>query len=406
MKQAGSNQLYRVLALLGLALGSAQLYADDPATEDRIDVLDPLIEKLQWGPFKLGGWMRWDYRWKDYGSEDDAPGEIHSNGVALKPSYRGDRWSADAAYRFYRYEGDDDWYTFLQYGYLTYHHDDETELYLGVHLVPFGNLSFTSFNLFSSLGWILGVEDDNDLGIKYIKQRAAWNLQLAYYLTDEGHYTGRSSDSARYSADPVNEGPIKNEERHQGNVRLVHQWKPQHDVTVEKGVSVQYGGIHNGTTGDTGDLLAYALHLDTHCQRWDLKLQATRYEYDLRNPPGQPDNVVQMGSFDAAYFIAAKATLYTASLAYTLPLDQWHIDSIQFHANYSYLDKDDRDFTRSQFVVPGLIINTGRFIIYADLMYGMNYPYVGPDTFSTGAAAGSGNSDWHTFFNLSVGYYF
>jgi hypothetical protein len=406
MKKSGFNQLHSLLILLCLALciGSLQVHAK--TADESIDLLDPLIEKLQWNSLKLGGWMRWDYRWKDYGKEDTGPGDLDFNGVALSPSYEGDRLFGKASYRFYLYEDDHDWTTFLEYAYLAYRHDDETELYLGIHRVPFGSLPYASYNFFLSLGWLLGLEDDNDLGIKYIKEMAHWNLQLAYYLTDEGHYSGRSSDSARYSADPAQEGAIKNEERHQGNVRLAYCWSPRKDLKLEPGSSLQYGGIYNGTTDDTGDLLAYALHLDTHYQRWTLKLQASRYEYDLRNPPGQPDDVVQMGNFDAAFFIASKANLYTASLAYTLPMNKWKMDSVIFHANYSYLDKDNRAFSHSQLFVPGISISAGRFFIYADFMVGRNYPYAGPDTFVNGLAAGSGNSDWHTFIKLNIGYYF
>jgi hypothetical protein len=406
MKKAGYNQLHTMLLALFLGLFSIGFHAKAMEADEEVDVLDPLIEKLQWNNFKLGGWMRWEYRWKDYGEEDTGPGDFDFNGVAISPSYKSERLKGDASYRFYRYEDDNDWTTFLEYAYLAYLHDEENELYAGIHRVPFGNLPYSSFNFFLSIGWLVGLEDDNDLGVKYIKNADHLNLQLAYYLTDEGHYTGRSDDSARYSADPVKEGDIKNEERHQGNVRLTFPQRPHKDLKVEPGGSVQYGGIRNSSTDDAGDLLAYALHLDTHYKRWNLKLQASRYEYDLRNPPDQSDEVVQMGNFDAAYFIAAKANLYIASLAYNLPLDKWKIDSINFYTNYSYLDKDNHSFTRSQLFVPGMSIDSGRFLIYAEFMYGMNYPYAGPDTFSEGLAKGSGNTDWHTFFKLNIGYYF
>ena len=71
-----------------------------------------------------------------------------------------------------------------------------------------------------------------------------------------------------------------------------------------------------------------------------------------------------------------------------------------------YLDKDKSSFTSSQLLVPGMMIKGGRFTIFADILCGRNYPFIGPDTFSDGLAAGSGNSDWHTYFNLDVGYYF
>ena len=74
------NKFYLILVML---MPFARAQENEQAEKERIDFLDSYIEKLQWGDFKLGGWMRWDYRYQNSGEEDMRAGDFNFESTAL-----------------------------------------------------------------------------------------------------------------------------------------------------------------------------------------------------------------------------------------------------------------------------------------------------------------------------------
>jgi hypothetical protein len=257
---------------------------------------------------------------------------------------------------------------------------------------------------YENLSYYVGLTDDNDLGIKYRGKFGLWDLQLAYYLGHEGSYSGESDDSARYSFDVARDAGAANEEKNLFNLRLAYNYTYNTEAKAEWVLSLQYGQIHNVDTNQNGDHYAFALHMDAYYQAWNLKLGAMRYEYHLKNPAGQDDDVVIIGAFDFAYEVAAKASLYEASLGYTFPLGS--SKSVMPYVEYGIMVKDKSSWANSQFLSLGAVWNFGRIYIYSDYYIAQNQPYIGPDTFFKGLSSGSGNSDWHSRVNLTFSYFF
>jgi hypothetical protein len=313
-------------------------------------------------------------------------------------------------YRFY------DGYNMLHHGYVGYRFDDTTELQVGVHRNPFGLLPYASHNWFFNLTYYVGLEDDYDLGAKLILDQKPLELQFAYYLRDEGSFSGDSIDSARYSYDIVETDaselgsagvttPRTNQERNQFNARLAYTIEHEGLGSTEIGCSAEWGQIRNDTTDRNGDHWAAAVHLNGNYDRFNLQFQVARFDNDPENPPGQDDRFIVKGAYDAPYKVAAEGWLFVANLAYKLPIEGPPFDAITLYTDYSYLLKSEGGFRDSQQIVAGASLEAGPALIYIDFAFGKNHPWLGPD-YASALAEGDPDADWELRFNVNVGFYF
>ena len=313
-------------------------------------------------------------------------------------------------YRFYA------GYNMLRYGYFGHTFDNEIELQIGVSRKPFGLLPYTSHSWFFNIAYYIGMEDDADAGVKLLFPGERWDLQLAFYKSSEGSYTGGSIASARYSYDIVstneNElgyaglvGSRTNEEVNQLNGRLAYRLTHSTAGETEIGLSGEYGGLYNGTTRETGDHWAAAAHLNGTYGRIGLMLEAVSFDFSPKNPIGQDNRFVVRGAFDAPYKVAARGSMYLASVSYTIPIDGPTIDQVMLYNDFSYLAKSESGFEDSQQNVLGMLIAAGGLYTYVDFAFGKNHPWIGPN-YGSSLAEGDLDANWELRFNINMGYYF
>lgn len=388
----GITSLRLCHVLMAKLLASCVLAGDEPALEESKADDGPAREGFYLGPLRIGGALRTNYTYKDWDPDFKGAGELALDTARINLDLETSSFMGSFEYRYYRdkfADGHD--YSMLHHGWLGWKFDDQHEVQVGVQRVPFGILPYASHNWFFQLPYYVGLEDDHDLGIKYIQKSEGWDLRVAYYRRDEGHYVGESDDSARYSYDLVREGDEGNRERDQVNLRLAHTFDHSEDFTTELGLSLQWGRVPNTNTSDNGHQWAEALHINGNYGRWNVMLQALRYEYHLKNSPSldaSPEgDFVTMGAFDSSYHVASKANIYTVGLAYKLPIDRWGIDSLTFYNDFSAMIKDASGFADSFQNVLGCGISAGRLYIYIDWAVGRNHPWIGGD-YTDGLADG------------------
>lgn len=355
------------------------------------------------GPLRIGGAARVNYAYKDWDEDWKEEGELALDTLRINLDLQTNNLISSLEYRYYRdkHAGGHE-YSMLHHGWVGWKQDD-WQVQVGVQQVPFGILPWASHNYFFQLAYYVGLEDDYDLGVKYIRDAGPWNIQLAYYLEDEGSWDGDSGDSARYSLDPVDEGTAQGlEEEHQGNIRVAYTMDHSDSHSTEVGTSLEVGGIQNDY--DDGIHYAAAVHVNETYGRWNLMLEAIRYEYSALD--GDPDGgqSITMGSYDYPYNVASSGNLYSAGLAYGLPVEWGPITKLTFYNDFSILNKDDSGYSDSMQNVLGCSISAGRFFTYVDIASGKNQPWLGPN-WSNGLASG-GDDGWSTRFNINVGFYF
>jgi len=361
-------------------------------------------------PLWVGGALRVNYVYKDWDDAWGDLGEFAFDTARINMNWTDDVLIGSLEYRYYRdkhADGHD--YHMLHHGWVGVRIDDQQQMQAGVQKVPFGILPYASHNWFFQLGYYVGLEDDYDMGIKYMKVSDDWDVQLAWYARDEGSWSGESDDSARYSYDLVREGTNGNREKNQFNVRVTRTLAQSNNRKVILGFSLQHGSVTNRNTGKTGDQSALAVHLNANWSRWNLMLQGAKYTNDVNNDPlldASPDGrFVVMGAYDAAYHVASDGGLYSVGIAYSLPVILGPVSNLTFYNDYSLLKKSHASFSDTRQNVLGMSISAGKFYTYVDIASGKNHPWLGGD-WVNGLAAGVTGDGWHTRFNINVGYYF
>ncbi|MFA8435046.1 MAG: hypothetical protein ACEPOZ_11065 [Marinifilaceae bacterium] len=356
----------------------------------------------------LGGALRFNYRYKAW---DENSKEVGGDAVLdvfrinAKATYS--KLFLDAEYRFYP---SDFGGGMLHHGFIGYKFDEKTQLQLGVNQVPFGILPFASHSWFFNLPYYVGLEDDYDTGIKFVHQNKNWDFALAWYKNAEGGRSwntfsngesGYGVDPARYSYDLAGDM----EETGQGNARVAYKFN-----THEVGFSGQYGRFLNHATGKKQSHYALAAHYHGKFlaqKQLDVKLEAVQYKYN-----GLDQKEITMAAYNYTYDIATEAAIFSGGLAYTIPVEWGPIESVQFYENYNYMLKQESNMNDSQMNVVGMLITAGPIYTYVDYASGKNHDWLGPwgafgeEANRYGLGQGAKNPEWHSWFNINIGYYF
>lgn len=350
---------------------------------------------------KLGGAIRTNYSYTSYSDGNkNRGGDFDFDIFRLNLNGSIGDVLLNAEIRFF------DYMTAVKYAYVGYQLNEDWQVQAGITQVPFGNWPYNSHNYFFSTNYYLGLEDDHDLGLLFKRQLADnWQLDLGFFKNDElGGVDGYVSSRAdRYSYDVVgyrlgDDGIYDDPAQPVGEYntfagRFAYQFEHSSDFTTELGLSALAGGLHDGNSR-AGSYNAWALHLNSHYQRWNLQLQHGEYHYDI-------DDVERMAVGAYAFYdsIAAKAKTSTINLAYSLPVEWGPVTGLQFYNNYG-LVYDKSDNSRDTMMnVTGFSVAAGGLFTYFDLVHARNQPFVG------GSAAGD-SAETERRFNINIGYYF
>jgi hypothetical protein len=420
----------------------AQTVREAVEADEQLDRGDPPEDtKIAIGPVTVGGAIRANYVLGSYSQDDpgDGPNRGGNGGNVELDTFRINltlehdqligaaeyRWYTDAAQRFPAS------YSFLHTGWIGYRFDDDSHVEVGVNRVPFGAGPYgVAQSYMFDMHYYLGLADDMDLGIKYATRWDDWQVDLAYYLTSEGSYQGRSLDSTRYSFDAVrwNEsvdadgnviyGGRENgfDERNQFNLRAIRFFDIG-AVATEAGFSLQYGQL-DGKGVDDGDHWAASLHMLNRYEDFTLGTQVTRYEYAIDSDnPWRTDKLLPMGAFDFPWFTATEAWVAAMSMSYQQPVPglAW-LDKVVPYVEYSHVVKDHDAFNDSQMFALGAQWYAGDWLVYTDLVYANGNWFIGnesddgTDNYNrvdgVGDWGANGNDKWNYRFTINLGYYF
>nr|WP_320165939.1 hypothetical protein [uncultured Methylophaga sp.] len=372
---------------------------------------EPTLEpdnKIRFGHLKVGGAIRANYAIGDYPETGGASRSFDDGGnfaldtFRINLDYENGPYLGKLEYRWYN------GYNFLHTGWLGYQFDENRQIQVGVNRVPFGPGPYgISQSWFFDQHYYLGLSDDMDLGVKYHQSTDNWDWDVAYYVSDEGSYTGSSHQSARYSYDVVNESGDGYEERNQFNLRGIRHF--QHgEVGTDLGFSLQYSQLKSRGSQDDGHHYALSGHMLNKWQAFTLATQLTYYRFDVdRNQPLGTNKLVQMGAYDFPSTTAAEAWLPAISLSYRYDTDQlpW-LDYVMPYVEYSVLLKQERDFNDSALATVGAAWASGNWYIYTDLSASNGNEFIGGDDPFGDRLGANQNDDWQTRFNINFGYYF
>ncbi|NJW53752.1 hypothetical protein HC175_12560 [Salinimicrobium sp. CDJ15-91] len=289
----------------------------------------------------------------------------------------------------------------LKQGWFGYRFNEIKELQVGLTQVPFGIQQYNSHNWFFNLGYYVGLEDDHDMGIKYMHLGEQWEYQVAYFKNAEELRFGDASavSPSRYSYDVAG----NNKEVHQANIKLLYKWG---DSTRSRlGFSGQYGGLYNIETKETGDHYALAVHYEAGYKLWNLKTEAMLVSHRPEDAEGTSEETITMAAYGAPYEVAADFNLYTLAVARDVPVSWGPVSNLQFYNDFGYMQKAQSGFEDSVMNVTGILVTAGNLYTYIDYAAGYNHSWLGGN-FVNDFAAGNPNAKWEARFNINFGYYF
>ncbi|WP_026915335.1 hypothetical protein [Gramella portivictoriae] len=348
---------------------------------------------------KIGGALRFNYNlssWKE--GQKDRGGDFGYDmfRVNVNGAYQGIYLNAE--YRLYsRSFGGG----FLKQGWLGYHFNDQEEIQVGLTQVPFGIQQYNSHNWFFNLTYYFGLEDDHDMGVKYVHIDDKFEYNLAFFKNAEELRFGGTSEVSpdRYSYDVVG----RNKEVNQFNGKLIYKFGDS--IKNRLGTSIQYGGLYNLDTEKTGTHYGLALHYEMFYKNWNLKLQAMNIDHDPENLPGESREIIKMGAYGFPYEVASDFNIYTIAVSKSIPVALGPVSNIQFYNDFGYQDKKVGSFEDSFMNVTGMLLTAGQVYTYVDYAAGYNQSWLGGnfvDDFSTG----NPDAKWEARFNINIGYYF
>ncbi len=364
--------------------------------------------KIRFGNLKVGGAIRANYAIGDYPETGRASRSFDDGGnfaldtFRINLDYENGPYLGKLEYRWYN------GYNFLHTGWLGYQFDDNRQVQVGVNRVPFGPGPYgVSQSWFFDQHYYLGLSDDMDLGVKYHQATDNWDWDIAYYVSDEGTYTGKSHDSARYSYDVVNESDDGYEERNQFNLRGIRHFEAG-EFKTDLGFSLQYSQLKSRGSQDDGHHYAASGHMVNKWRDFTLATQLTYYRYDVdSDQPLGTSKLVQMGAYDSPSTAAAEAWLPAVSLSYLYNTDQltW-LDYVMPYVEYSVLLKDENNFNDSALATVGAAWASGNWYIYTDLSASNGNEFIGGDDPFGDRLGANQDNEWQTRFNINFGYYF
>jgi len=357
---------------------------------------------------EFGGALRFNYRYKAWDkSNTDIGGDLVYDVFKLNAKATYNDLFLDVEYRFYpsEYGGG-----MLHHGFIGYVINPESQIHLGVHQVPFGLQPFASHSFFFNLPFYVGLEDDYDTGIKYIRTTEKWDFALAVYKNAEGarKWSTFSDGSQGYGVDPARYSydlGTDLEELEQVNLRLARKFNDQ-----EIGISVQRGRYIDHSKNEKNAHTAVAIHYNgnfTRDNRLNVKFEATGYSYD-----NSTNDLVSMVAYNYKYDIASEALILCGGLSYTIPTDFGPLKSITIYDDYNYMYKTNSSFNSTKMNVFGVLLTAGPIYTYIDYASGVNQDWLGPwggfgeNGDKYGFGQGAAKEEWNSWFNINVGYYF
>ena len=404
----------RYSALAAGSLPPSQPMQAPPPTSDQEYVAqeEAPAEEETGDSLKIGGALWLNYAYLDWNQTNkDKGGDFAFDLFRLSVDGKKGDLGISAQYRWYSYQD------VIHHGYFFYDFLPKWQGQLGITQVPFGILPYASHSYWFGMPYYFGLEDDYDIGLKLVYDDDPFNIQLAYFKSDEygtGARLARYSydvvrpsnrcTSGLYPTDPGYDVSQCNEENNQLNGRFAYIIDHGNDWTTELGLSGEYGQLYNHYTRAKGTHWAAAAHLNGYYGPWNLQLEFGRYELNPNNPLGFDRKFTTLGAFESPEDVANKSSFLVANIARDFAVSWGPISKLTCYNDYSHMFKDESGFEDSQLNTTGCAVTAGPTYTYIDFILGKNATFLN-DPLGTGLAAGATNQ-WEPRFNINFEYYF
>ena len=389
-----------------LFLGSIGLFSSMPMYAADLSIGDPSTDT---GQLKLSGAIRTRYIHKDYvveaneGSKND---DWQLADIKTVLIYENPDWIASLDLRCYQYHRLCD-ALFLKDAWAGYKISNQQRISVGFQSVDFGFGRLWGNSYYETLLNTVGLEDIQNLGMKYQFKDDQYNFILGFYPTDGGNYKGTSKDSSRYSgnfveADDLTQG-TDIDEKNMWITRFSRKFElnATENFSTEIGGSYWYSELQNHRTDQHGNRRTWSIFSTTNYQAWQWLFLFG--EQNIKNGDDLLPNTSTIGAFDYPYQVANKDQYMANEINYTFAKPFHQLENIKPYVSYSRFYKDESGYQDSDRLIAGLYFNYKKVGIQGEYILSRNDPMTGSG--ADGLAQGDSNQ-WNKLFYLSIGYYF
>lgn len=355
------------------------------------------------GEVTISGWLRANIMDKDY--TDDREHNLKFDAAKLAIKYEAKNIFGALEYRCYQFNTLCDFSSLVDAN-LGYKLIEDNTITFGIQEIPFGPGRGWSTSWFGGMVINAGLEDVHNLGIRYSSNiNSTTKFDGAFFTRDAGNYTGKSLDSAHYSAnyvkpDQKNQPYVK--EKNMLLARLIKEipLSNQPDLNLKLGSSYWYSDIENKNDSQTGHRNAWSAFSKINYKNANVTLTLGRNKVTHLDSLGRDYAVV--GSFDSSYNLANEASFYTFDVNYPMK-DVLYGWSLTPYLTYSALQKQPREFERSNRNIFGIQADKGHFSVAAEYLLSKNDPFIGgnANSFAQGDDLG-----WRGLLNILLFYNF
>ena len=358
--------------------------------------------KIDLGALTLSGFLRAKYQDKSWSENDH---KLTFDAARINLDYKSPKLFGHVEYRCYQFNKLCDFSTLVD-GYVGYNINDKHLLQAGLQAVPFGPGRFWESNYYGGVITQIGLEDVHNVGLKYQgKFNTGTKLELAYFTSDGGSYSGPySEDASRYTTNfvkPEDSSQTYLDETDMFIVRVQQELSGLPEG-ISSGVGASYwsSDIDNKTLGTTGDRQAWALFGNLHYN--NLAVTATLGKNEVDNADPITPQASLMGSFDDNFMVANEGMFYTLDLAYSFK-NVGKFSEIEPHFMYSNYAKSESGYKDSTRNIVGVTAYYNNLMFVADYIMGKNDFLIGGpnDSYAQGSADKS-----EQMLNLQVSYLF
>lgn len=359
----------------------------------------PVMQAQESPEVDVGGALRFNYNLSSWKTEQKTRGGdfgydlFRINAIA---AYKGIYMNAE-----YRHYSEGFGGGMLKQGWFGYRFSENDDLQVGLTQVPFGIQQYNSNNWFFNLSYYVGLEDDHDMGIKYLHLGEKIEYHVAFFKNAEELRFGDDTEISpgRYSYDIAG----RNKEINQFNGKFIYKFGDE--ILHRIGFSGQYGGLYNLDTEEVGNHYGLTVHYEATYNNWNLKAEAINIAHNPEQPAGVSEEVVLMAAYGAAYEVAADFNMYTLTLSRNVPVEWGPVSSLLFYNDFGYMQKKVNDFEDSVMNVTGVLVTAGNIYTYIDYAAGLNHSWLGGN-FVDDFSRGTPGAKWEARFNINIGYYF
>lgn len=370
------------LSILSIFLSSTS-FADNFQIGDSSSDLGAII---------VSGWLRANYQDKSYASNDK---KLKFDAAKINLDYNAKYFFGNIEYRCYQFDKICDFSSIVNAN-LGYKINQNQSIRLGIQDIPFGPSRSWSTSWYGGVLVNTGLEDVHNLGINYHYQYTDnGKLDIGYFLRDAGNYTGKSLDSAHYSANFIKSSSINSPSVKEKNmwVTRIDQKLPLSNIPnldISLGASYWYSDLENHNNGNIGHRNTWAAFSRLNYN--GIHFTLTGGKNRVNNQDSLYPDYTLVGSFDTPYYVANRGNFYTADVNYTFKNIFKHYNLTPY-ASYTIYDKNNNDAQSSKRNILGMQLDINQFSVATEYIIGKNDTFIGGNEYSW--ATGTSNKSEH-----------